>query len=207
MLVNPENTPRSLPCLSMRYATTHKDETRKKLMASSRAIAKKGGFDSTGIDALMASIGLTGGAFYSHFSSKQALFEALITEEMDNSSDMLAGNADSPDNHVAKCLRDYLSTFHALNPEVGCVLPTLGAEIARAGPAVRTQVEAALKRTQKSWSTRTDDPDTAWALIAQCVGALVLARAVESDRTRKEILAASRRFLDKAQAQGAATQR
>jgi TetR/AcrR family transcriptional repressor of nem operon len=30
------------------------------------------------------------------------------------------------------------------------------------------------------------------------VGALVLARAVESERTRKEILAASRRFLDKA---------
>lgn len=50
----------------------------------------------------------------------------------------------------------------------------------------------------KSWSQRTGDPDAGWALIAQCVGALVLARAVESERTRKEILAASRRFLDKA---------
>ncbi len=189
----------------MRYANTHKDETRKKLLASSRAIAKKGGFNSTGVDALMASIGLTGGAFYSHFSSKKALFEALIEEEMENSSDMLAGDADSPENHVAKCLRDYLSTFHALNPEVGCVLPTLGAEIARAGPEVRATVERALKRTQKSWSARAGDPDAAWALIAQCVGALVLARAVESDKTRKEILGASRRFLDKAQGREAST--
>ena len=182
----------------MRYAKTHKEETRQKLLESSRAIAKKGGFKATGVDALMASIGLTGGAFYSHFPSKQALFEALVQEEMANSSAMLAGDQDSPDNHVTKCLRDYLSSFHAMNPEVGCVLPTLGPEIAQAGPEVRSTVEAALKRTQKSWSQRTGDADAGWALIAQCVGALVLARAVESERTRKEILAASRRFLDKA---------
>lgn len=187
----------------MRYAKTHKEETRQKLLDSSRAIAKKGGFKATGVDALMASIGLTGGAFYSHFPSKQALFEALVQEEMSNSSAMLAGDQDSPDNHVAKCLRDYLSSFHAMNPEVGCVLPTLGPEIAQAGPEVRSTVEAALKRTQKSWSQRTGDADAGWALIAQCVGALVLARAVESERTRKEILAASRRFLDKALAASA----
>jgi TetR/AcrR family transcriptional regulator, transcriptional repressor for nem operon len=181
----------------MRYSSTHKEETREKLMSSSRAIAKQGGFASTGVDALMASIGLTGGAFYSHFPSKQALFEALIEEEVDNSAKMLAGNEDSSSDHVAKCLRSYLSTSHALHPEVGCVLPTLGAEIARATPQVRETVEQALKVTQKSWSQRTGDSDAAWALIAQCVGALVLARAVESERTRKEILAASRRFLGK----------
>ena len=182
----------------MRYASNHKEETRQKLLASSRAIAKKGGFKATGVDALMASIGLSGGAFYSHFPSKQALFEALVQEEMENSSAMLAGGQDAPDKHVAKCLRDYLSSFHVANPELGCVMPTLGPEIAQAGPEVRSAVEAALKRTQKSWSQRTGDADAGWALIAQCVGALVLARAVESERTRKEILAASRRFLDKA---------
>jgi AcrR family transcriptional regulator len=188
----------------MRYANTHKEDTRKKLLASTRAIAKRGGFASTGVDALMGSIGLTGGAFYSHFPSKQALFEAIVEAEMEHSAEMLAGDEDSPENHVAKCLRDYLSTVHAMNPEVGCVLPTLGAEIARAGPEARTTVERGLRRTHKSWSERGGDPDAAWALIAQCVGALVLARAVESDKTRKEILAASRRFIDKTQGREAA---
>jgi len=111
---------------------------------------------------------------------------------------MLAGNAESPPGHVAKCLRDYLSSFHAMNPDVGCVLPTLGPEIARAGPEVRGAVEESLKRMQKNWSKRLGDGDAAWALIAQCVGALVVERAVESERTRKEILASSRRFLDQA---------
>lgn len=181
----------------MRYTKTHKDETRQKLLSSSRAIAKKGGFKATGVDALMASVGLTGGAFYSHFPSKQALFAELIAQEMDNSSAMLAVDKDAPDDAIAKGLRNYLSSFHAMNPELGCVLPTLGPEIAQAEPEVRAVVEAALKRTQKSWSARTGDADAGWALIAQCVGALVLARAVESERTRKEILAASRRFLTK----------
>ncbi len=183
---------------TMRYSSTHKAETRQKLIASSRAIAKRGGFATTGIDELMASIGLTGGAFYNHFPSKQALFQALVDEEVEKSSEMLAGDDTSPDDHVAKCLRNYLSSFHALHPEEGCVLPTLGPEISRASPEVRASVEQAVKQIQKSWSGRTGDSDAAWALMAQCIGALVLARTVETERTRKEILAASRRFLAKA---------
>jgi len=179
----------------MRYSSTHKQETRAKLLASSRAIAKRGGFESTGVDALMSAIGLTGGAFYSHFPSKQALFEELVRQELENSAQMLAGDEDASTDHVAKRLRGYLSSFHAANPESGCALPTLGPEIARAGPEVRKAAEKSIRHTHESWSQRLEDPDAAWALIAQCVGALVLARSVESDRTRKEILAACRRYI------------
>ena len=182
----------------MRYASTHKQETREKLLESSRAIVKKDGFASTGVDTLMAAVGLTGGAFYSHFGSKNELFAALVERELENSNDMLAGTPDSPPDHVAKCLRSYLSSAHALHPETGCLLPTLGAEIARADPAIKTVVERSLKKVHKSWSSRLgDDPDAAWAVMAQCVGALVMARIVESERTRQEILASTRRSIDK----------
>src|SRR5579859_4081474 len=103
----------------MRYSSTHKEETRQKLMAASKAIAKRGGFASTGVDALMAGIGLTGGAFYNHFPSKQALFQALVAEEVEKSTEMLAGDESSPADHIAKCLRNYLSSAHALHPEEG----------------------------------------------------------------------------------------
>jgi AcrR family transcriptional regulator len=184
----------------MRYPSTHKEKTRKKLIDSARAITKRGGFGTTGVDELMASIGLTGGAFYGHFPSKEALFAELVEQEISNSADMLAGDESSPPDHVVKRLRSYLSSYHALHPETGCVLPALGPEIARAAPEVRAAVEQGLKRLQKSWRGRIGDPDAAWALIAQCVGALVLSRAVESERTRKEILASSRRFIDETHA-------
>ena len=80
----------------MRYPSTHKEETRKKLIGSARAIAKRGGFGTTGVDELMASIGLTGGAFYGHFPSKEALFAELVEQEISNSAEMLAGDESSP---------------------------------------------------------------------------------------------------------------
>ena len=179
----------------MRYPAKHKEETRRKLVESARALTKREGFGQTGVDALMKSIGLTGGAFYGHFDSKDDLFAEMVLQEIDNSTRMLAGDGGSDPNHVAKCIRRYLSSAHAANPDTGCVLPTLGPEVARAAPQVRARVEEGLKKIRKSWSERLDNPDAGWALIAQCVGALVIARAVESERTRKEILASSRRFL------------
>lgn len=182
----------------MRYSATHKAETRDKLLDSSRAIAKKGGFDSTGVDALMQAIGLTGGAFYSHFGSKAELFAAMIEREVDNSSEMLAGDENSPPDHVSKCIRNYLSTYHAMHPEVGCGLTTLGPEIARSTPQIRAGVENSLKKMQRSWADRMDgDSDRAWSLLAQCIGTIIMARVVESERTRQEILASSRRFVEK----------
>ena len=41
------------------------------------------------------------------------------------------------------------------------------------------------------------DPQLAWALIAQCVGALVLARMMASTQNQEEVLAASRGLMEK----------
>ncbi len=179
----------------MRYSAQHKEETRSKLVRAASALTKREGFGQTGVDALMKSIGLTGGAFYGHFGSKDDLFAEMVLQEIDNSTRMLAGEGRSDPDHMAKCIRRYLSSAHAANPETGCVLPTLGPEVARASPEVRARVEEGLKKIRKSWNEQLNDSDAGWALIAQCVGALVIARAVESERTRKEILASSRRFL------------
>ena len=179
----------------MRYSPTHKQETRQKLLEAAGAVAKKDGFATTGVDALMASVGLTGGAFYGHFSSKDELFAKLVEQQIDGSKLMLDEAASAAD--VAKVLRGYLSSSHALHPEDGCALPTLGAEVARASPQVRVAVERGLGKTHKMWRDRLGNGDAAWAVLAQCVGALVLARAVESERVRKEILAANRRDLER----------
>lgn len=176
----------------MRYSSTHKQETRDKLLNSGRAIAKSGGFDSMGVDALMKAIGLTGGAFYSHFASKAELFSEIIDRELLNSSEMLEG---ATEEGMETCIRNYLSNWHAEHPESGCVLPTLGPEIARADLQVRSAVERSAKTLHSKWSKHMGDPDAAWALISQCVGAVLLSRLMESKGTRQQVLASSRHFL------------
>lgn len=69
----------------MRYSTEHKQQTREKLLASSGALAKRGGFATTGVAGLMNAIGLTGGAFYNHFASKDDLFTEVVRRELSNS--------------------------------------------------------------------------------------------------------------------------
>lgn len=69
----------------MRYSNEHKQQTRERLLASSGALAKRGGFASTGVAGLMKAIGLTGGAFYNHFPSKDDLFTEVVRQELSNS--------------------------------------------------------------------------------------------------------------------------
>lgn len=179
----------------MRYSKSHKEETRQKLLASARALAKRGGFATTGVDALMAGVGLSGAAFYGYFPSKDALLAAVVDEEIARSVALLNGDEPATAEGMAESIHAYLSNFHAMHPEEGCVIPALGAEISRAGPEVRKIVERGLRRSQKVWAQRLGDDAAAWSLIAQSVGALMLARVVETDKARKEILHANRRRL------------
>jgi AcrR family transcriptional regulator len=57
---------------------------------------------------------------------KGALFAELVEQEISNSADLLAVDESSPPDHVAKRLRSYLSSYHALHLETGCVLAGAG---------------------------------------------------------------------------------
>jgi AcrR family transcriptional regulator len=180
----------------MRYSSGHKALTRETLIEKGSALTKAEGFAQTGVDALMAELGLSGGSFYTHFSSKAELFAAIIEREMESSNVRLASPVDAPPDHVAKCLRGYLSNHHAVHPESGCAISTLGPEIARSDIAVKHTVEESLRKLHDSWAARLEgDSDKAWGVIAQCVGALLVSRCVATEKSRKEILGSSRRFL------------
>lgn len=177
----------------MRYSPDHKKEVLKRLLLSSGALAKSGGFATTGVDGLMKAIGMTGGAFYAHFPSKQDLFAAVVRSELDSSPIALAIEDGQTDlSKLQHCLDQYLTLSHVQHPEAGCALPALGAEIARSDDGVREQVESSLNECQKAWAGATRDDALAWGLMAQCVGAIVLARMMASEGTQKDILEACR---------------
>ncbi|ANC03604.1 MULTISPECIES: TetR/AcrR family transcriptional regulator [Pseudomonas] len=182
----------------MRYSTDHKQQTREKLLASSGVLAKRGGFASTGVAELMKAIGLTGGAFYNHFPSKDDLFSEVVRRELCNSPFARLASQGADRERLRRCLKQYLSLAHLHNPEGGCPLPPLGVEIARAERPVREQAEHWLLELQAAWSETLGDERRAWALISQCVGALVVGRMLASEEVQQQVLDASRDVVEQA---------
>ncbi|QXH49516.1 TetR/AcrR family transcriptional regulator [Pseudomonas fakonensis] len=177
----------------MRYSTEHKQQTREKLLASSGALAKRGGFAGTGVAGLMKAIGLTGGAFYNHFPSKDDLFTEVVRRELGNSP-LARTSIDRP--RLKRLLEQYLSLAHLHDAEGGCPLPPLGVEIARAERPVREEAEHWLVQLQQAWGATLGDPQLAWALISQCVGALMVGRMLASEPVQEQVLQASRTLLE-----------
>jgi TetR/AcrR family transcriptional repressor of nem operon len=175
----------------MRYSADHKQQTQVRLLESSARLIKKEGVGSVGVDGLMKAIGLSGGAFYSHFPSKSDLFSAIVERELTQSFERLNGGQSLSHAQLDKCLKQYLSLAHVENVEAGCALPALGAEIARADEAVRKQAEHWICQLHASWTRTLGCEQLAWAVLSQCVGALVIARMMVSVQARSEVLQAS----------------
>ncbi|MCX2900196.1 TetR/AcrR family transcriptional regulator [Pseudomonas mandelii] len=173
----------------MRYSANHKLETREKLLHSSAASAKRCGFSTVGVDGLMKAVGLSGGAFYSHFSSKDELFASIVERELGQSMTRLGGDQDL--DSLDRCLRQYLSMAHVENVETGCALPALGAEIARSDEAVRQQAQDWICRLQQSWAQTLGSDALAWAILSQCIGALVVARMLATPDIQRTVLKSS----------------
>ncbi|WP_296232891.1 TetR/AcrR family transcriptional regulator [Pseudomonas sp. UBA4617] len=182
----------------MRYTNEHKQQTRERLLASSGALAKRGGFASTGVAGLMKAIGLTGGAFYNHFPSKDDLFTEVVRQELCNSPLARLANQEASRERLGRCLQQYLSLAHLHNAEGGCPLPPLGVEIARAQASVRAVAEHWLVELHRAWSATLEDDELAWVLISQCVGALLVGRMLATERVQSQVLDASRHFVQKA---------
>jgi len=175
----------------MRYSASHKQETRERLLESSSVSAKKEGFSTVGVDGLMKAIGLSGGAFYSHFSSKDELFSSIVERELSHSLQRLSGDGDLNQARLERCLKHYLSMAHVEHPEAGCALPALGAEIARSDIAVRQQAEMWICRLQESWAQVLGSDSLAWAILSQCIGALVVARMLVNPDIQRQVLTSS----------------
>ena len=176
----------------MRYPKDHKDASRQRLVERSGSHAKKHGFSESGVAALAASAGVTTGALYKHFTGKADLFGALITAELERTEEMYDSFDPADEASVSRSLVGYLSLQHVKHPEQGCPLPSLTPEIARSDESVRTAYQTGLLDIHARLQRLTATSDGAWALMAQNVGAVMLARALLDEKLQRELLSAVR---------------
>jgi TetR/AcrR family transcriptional regulator, transcriptional repressor for nem operon len=181
----------------MRYTTGYKEQARANLVEAGGSYAKQHGFSSSGMADLAAAAGVTTGSLYKHFNGKSDLFVALITAELKRTADLYAC-VDPTDNlQIKRTLGSYLSMSHVAHPDTGCPLPSLTPEISRADDVVKEAFEKGVQSIHTNVNALTGDADTAWVIMAQNVGAVMLARAMTNEALRREILSAVRQAGEK----------
>jgi TetR/AcrR family transcriptional repressor of nem operon len=183
----------------VRYPKEQKAETRRKIVDAAARLFRERGYGGVGVDAIMSEVGLTAGGFYAHFPSKESLFAEAMATALDKGNARLA--ARSPAAQPADPLRDlvfgYLSRKHRDTVAEGCPLPSLTSDVARSGDATRELYEQQILgflRKVESLLPEGDVParTRAMGVIAQCVGGLMISRAVKDEELSNRILRACR---------------
>src|SRR5438067_2942233 len=99
-----------------RYGTEHKAETRRRILERAGRRFKRDGIDGSGIATLMADAGLTNGAFYAHFTSKDDLVAAVVADQL---RDQRQRYPITDRAAVEQFVRQYLSPLHRDHPDDG----------------------------------------------------------------------------------------
>ena len=177
----------------MRYGTEHKQATRQRIIETAGRRLKRDGIDGSGIATLMADAGLTNGAFYAHFASKEDLVATAVAEQLSGQREGL-GTVEPGRAGVEQIVRGYLSPGHRDNPGDGCPSAALLDEIGRCTDATKRAYTDGLLAVIDDITTRMapDDPPPARAttlsVFALMIGTLQLSRAVADTQLADEIL-------------------
>jgi TetR/AcrR family transcriptional regulator, transcriptional repressor for nem operon len=176
-----------------RYSKEHKQETRQRIIDTASRRFKQDGVDGSGIATLMADAGLTNGAFYAHFESKEDLVARVVADELNRQADTFAS---LPPNRAGlrEFVHEYLSPAHRDAPSLGCPSAALLDEIVRCAVSTREAYTEGAQRILDEIAVRLSprNPSSgrgkALALYTMMVGTLQLARAVADPKLSDEVL-------------------
>jgi TetR/AcrR family transcriptional regulator, transcriptional repressor for nem operon len=122
----------------MRYSKDHKQATRQRILEAAGRRFKQDGIDGAGVTAVMSDAGLTNGAFYAHFASKEDLVANVLADQL--RAQRQSFDTQPPDQGALEAfIRSYLSPQHRDQYADGCPSAALLDEIARR-PAATKQV-------------------------------------------------------------------
>lgn len=188
----------------MRYPDDHKAETHKRIVRAAARLFRERGYDGVGVDAIMSEAGLTAGGFYAHFRSKEALFDEAIAEALGRGGALTTAKAHSESGSadgltpLRLLVNSYLSRQHRDMVADGCPLPSLTPDVARSSEHTRAEYEQQVQRylaqiaaLLPGGSSAADDRSL--AVLVQCVGGLMLARAVNDEDFSNRILKTCRK--------------
>ena len=186
----------------MRVSREKFAETRERILDAAARLFREKGFDGIGLGDIMKAAGLTHGGFYGHFGSKEDLqaqaLSLALARSVTDWSQLIDSAAARP---LSALAGQYLCPDHRENVGEGCALAALGVDTTREGERVRRALTAGLEPLLALLSnvmpgrSRAQRHRQAIVTIAEMVGAIILARAVNDPALSGEILAATAEFI------------
>jgi TetR/AcrR family transcriptional regulator, transcriptional repressor for nem operon len=178
----------------MRYGKDHKQATRQRILEAAGRRFKEDGIDGAGVAAVMSDAGLTNGAFYGHFASKEDLVANVLADQLRTQRQSFDAQ---PSDRVGleAFIRSYLSPRHRDQCADGCPSAALLDEIVRRPPATKRVFTDELTRSMDDIGSRLDPTDVeaartdALTLFGLMVGTLQLARALTDRDLSDQLLA------------------
>ncbi len=187
--------------------TAAKEASHERIVQAAARAIRRSGYDGTGVADIMKAAGLTHGAFYAHFESR----EAMLAEAADRAgaesnafaADVIA--AAPPEQALQALMQAYLSKEHLAGIENGCPVSALGSEMPRQSPEVRRAATLRIKemidlvaRQSPDWGQPVAH-ERALVTMATMVGTLVLARAVDEPALSDALCKATLKYLTPSQ--------
>lgn len=178
----------------MRYDKGHKEASRKRILEAASRQFRENGIAGTGIASVMTAAGLTNGAFYAHFESKEDLVRQVILAGGDRRNKLFEDAGGTDKTSLEEAIRGYLSPAHRDQPSTGCPVAAYGAEIARHSAKTRAAFSSKIAPfiTAIASLLRGDSEQTklqtATAIYALMVGTMQIARAVPDRALSDEVL-------------------
>jgi TetR/AcrR family transcriptional repressor of nem operon len=167
---------------------SRKARTRAEILDHAARLFRLRGHAGTNIDDIMLAAGLTRGAFYAHFTSKDDLFAETIRTGHGLLARLRTGEPPA-------VLKAYLDKAELAATAQGCTLAALPGDVARATLAARLAyanvLHATIGELARGKSRKLDADATVAAILA--VGAVVLARASGDTRLNDWLLRCAHR--------------
>jgi len=174
----------------MRYPVEETAAKHERIVKEASRLFRERGFENVSVGEVMKAAGLTHGAFYAHFGSKEELQAAAVAYGQKISLGRLQRSKRKRSKGSFTDL--YLSRWHRDNPGDGCTMAALAEEVARSTPELKTAFEQGL---ENMLSAEGGDRKEAIFRAAAMIGGVVLARAVQDHRLSDEILKSVRQKL------------
>lgn len=191
----------------MRVSRAQAQENRTRVVDTASALFRERGYDGIGVVELMAAAGLSHGGFYNQFKSKAALMSEAAQCGLARSSVEMA------DVDVGCFITQYLSRKHRDSRADGCTIAALGGDAARQDDEIKRVFQTGIVAMIDGFTERLAAdglPHTrakVLSMVAQMVGALMLARACPDEAPMADEILDTCRMDLLAQLSGEAGQR